>query len=88
MLDEHDAEPALRVVDASNGEGSAINSDIAFRDKIRQKRWACGSRFRQLEGEALRVPVRGTLNKRGRRIDMSLDSTWLDMAEGGEWIHT
>ena len=46
MLDEHNAEPALRVVDASDREGSAINSDIAFRDEIRQKRWACGSRFR------------------------------------------
>lgn len=37
MLDEHDPERALRVIDGGEGEGGAVDGDVAFRDEVREE---------------------------------------------------
>lgn len=57
MLDEHDPESALRVIDGSEGEGGTVDGDVAFWDEVGEEGRTVWCGFGKLEEEAEGVAV-------------------------------
>lgn len=72
MLNEHDSECSLRVVDGGKGEGGAVDGYVAFRDQVGEEGRTVWCGFGKLEEKTEGVAVWNFRDESGGCVDVAL----------------